>query len=117
MYFIDKCVDTGLFPDISKYTNITPASKIGYRDPKVNYCPVTILAVISKMLEKILSIQIISFKDQFFVKNKCAIRKGDSAQHCRLSLLKKWKHAIDKEKVFGHYLRISQRCLTVFHKD
>ena len=32
--------------------------------------------------------------------SKCEFRKGFSAQHCLLSMLEKWKSAIDHRKMF-----------------
>ena len=42
--------------------------------------------------------------DQFLSKYQCGFRKGFSAQHCLLAMLKKWKKAIDTKKVFGALL-------------
>ena len=40
----------------------------------------------------------------FLSKYQCAIRKGHSTQHCLLSMLEKWKPAIDNKKMFGALL-------------
>ena len=37
-------------------------------------------------------------------KFQCGLRKGFSAQHCPLSMLEKWKTAIDNKKTFGALL-------------
>ena len=37
-------------------------------------------------------------------KHQCGFRKGFSVQHCLLSLLEKWKSAIDNRKTFGALL-------------
>ena len=65
--FFNECVDKGVFPSILK-ANITPVFKNGFRGSKDNYRPVSILPIISKIFEKLLSKQILSkyqcgFKD------------------------------------------------------
>ena len=37
-------------------------------------------------------------------KFQCGFRKGFSAQHCLLSMLEKWKTAMDNKKTFGALL-------------
>ena len=39
--------------------------------------------------------------DSFFLKYKCAFRKGYSKQQCFLSMISKWKRAVDNGKAFG----------------
>ena len=38
--------------------------------------------------------------ESFLSKYQCRFRKGFSAQHCLLSMLEKWKSAIDNRKMF-----------------
>ena len=40
----------------------------------------------------------------FLSKYNCGFRKGYSAEHCLLSMLEKWKSAIDNKKMFGALL-------------
>ena len=42
--------------------------------------------------------------DPLLSKYQCGFRKGRSAQHCLLAMLKKWKNAVDKGKIFGALL-------------
>ena len=42
--------------------------------------------------------------DSFLSKYHCGFRRGFSAQHCLLSMLEKWKSAIDNRKTFGAFL-------------
>ena len=44
-----------------------------------------------------------AYLDEIFSKYQCGFRKGLSTQQCLLTLLEKWKAAIDKGKVFGLY--------------
>ena len=42
--------------------------------------------------------------ESFLSKYQCGFRKGYSAQHCLLSMLEKWKSAMDNNKMFGALL-------------
>ena len=48
--------------------------------------------------------QMSSFLEYIFSKHQCRFRKGFSTQQCLLTLLKKWKNAVDKGKTFGALL-------------
>ena len=48
--------------------------------------------------------QISDFMEPFFSKQQCGFCKGYSTQYCLLSMLEKWKSAVDKEKYFGALL-------------
>ena len=45
--------------------------------------------------------QMPSFFEDIFSKHQCIFRKDFSTQKCLLTLLKKWKNAVDKAKIFG----------------
>ena len=48
--------------------------------------------------------QMPAYFDEIFLKYQYGFRKGYSTQQCPLALLKKWKAAADKDKVFGALL-------------
>ena len=56
------------------------------------------------MFEQFLLKQISNFMEPFFSKQQCGFRKGYSTQYCLLSMLEKWKSAVDKGKYFGALL-------------
>ena len=87
--FFNECVDKGVFPSILKNANITPVFKKCFRGSKDNYRPVSILPIISKIFEKILSKQIIICIQKFLPKYQCGFRKGYNAQHCLLAMIEK----------------------------
>ena len=45
-----------------------------------------------------------SFFEDIFSKQQRGFRKGSSMQQCLLTLLEKWKKAVDKGKIFGALL-------------
>ena len=98
--FFNECVGKDVFPSILKNTNITSVFKKGFRGSKDNYRPVSIIPIISKIFEKLLSKQIIIFLSKY----QCGFRKGYNAQNCLLAMIEKWKKAVDNGNVFGALL-------------
>ena len=92
------------FPSSLKQANITPVFKKGSRNQKENYRPVSILPIISKIFEKILSKQLYIYFENILSKFQCGFRKGFSTQHCLLLMIEKWKEAVDKDQSFGALL-------------
>ena len=97
-------IEKSNFPSILKIASITPVFKKGNRNSKDNYKPVTILPNISKIFERCIFRQLSNYMDQFLSKYQCGFRKGYSTQYCLLSMLEKWKSAVDKGKSFGALL-------------
>ena len=55
--------------------------------------------------------------EPLFSKQQCGFRKGYSTQYCLLSMLEKWKSAVDKGKYFGALLAdLSKAFDCVFHE-
>ena len=84
-----------IFPSPMKNAIITPVYKKGTKTSKDNYRPVSILSNISKIYERLMFKQISEYFEPILSKFQCGFRKGFSAQHCLLSMLEKWKTAID----------------------
>ena len=62
------CVNKGKFPNIFKQGNITPAFEKGYKGSTKSYRPMSVLPVIAKIFENLLSKQGTMFMDQFLSK-------------------------------------------------
>ena len=99
--FFKETIRSGKFPSILKKANIAPVFKKGFKRSKENYRPVSILPVISKIFEKMISKPITSFMDPLLSKYRCGFQRGFSAQNCLLAMLEKWKSSVDKGKVFS----------------
>ena len=85
-----------------KEADVTPIHKKSKKDQKENYKPV--LSVLSKILERIMFIQISAFFEDIFNKQQCGFRKGHNTQQCLLKMLEKWKRSVNGGKVFGALL-------------
>ena len=66
--------------------------------------PVSILSHISKIYQRLLFKQISEYFEHILSKFQCGFRKGYNAQHCLLTMLEKWKTAVDKKANFGALL-------------
>ena len=102
--FFNEAIELPKFSSSLKRANIMPVFKKGGRNKKENYSPVSILPIISKMFEKILSNQLYIYFENVFSKFQCGFRKGFSTQHCLLLMIEKWKKAVDKDQTFGALL-------------
>ena len=85
--FFNGTIRSGKFPLILKNADITAVFKKGFKGSKENYRPVSILPVISKIVEKLISKQITNFMEPLFSKYQCGFRRGFSAQDCLLAML------------------------------
>ena len=98
---LDDSISQSVFPSALKLVNITPVRKKDSKSKKDHYRPISVLPNISKIYERFVFKQISEYFEQFFSKYQCGFRKGFSAQHSVLSMLEKWKSAVDNKKVFG----------------
>ena len=93
-----------VFPSHMKNSIITPVYKKPTKTSKDNYRPVPILSNISKIYERSMIKQRSEYFEPILSKFQCGFRKGFSAQHCLLSMVKKWKTAVNNKTTFGALL-------------
>ena len=84
--------------------NITPIFEKGSKNKKESSRLISILPVLSKIFEKLMSKQLSTFFENNLSKIQCGFRKGYSTQHCLLLMLEKWKLAVDNNEAFGALL-------------
>ena len=101
---LNDSISHSVFPSALTLANITPVHKKDSKSKKDHYWPTSVLPNISKIYERFLFKQISEYFEQFLSKYQCGLRKGFSAQHSLLSMLEKWKSAVDNKKVFGALL-------------
>ena len=82
LIFLNETIRSGKFPVILKNGDITAVSEKVFKGSKKNYQPVSILQIISKIFEKIISKQIKNFMDPLLPKYQCGFRRGFNAQDC-----------------------------------
>ena len=101
---LNNSISQLVFPSALKLANITPVHKKDSKSKKDHYRPISVSPNISKIYERFFFKQISEYFEQFLSKYQCGFRKGFSAQHSLLSMLEKWKSAVDNKKVFGALL-------------
>ena len=69
-----------------------------------NYRPISLLPVVSKLFEKNMYDQIITYIDGFLSPYIFGYRKGHSAEQCLTVTLEQWKKALDKKGTAGAIL-------------
>ena len=82
--------------------NVTPIFKKRKRTSKNNYRPVSVLPILSKLFERLISKQFSEFFESILSKFQCGFRKGYGAQ--LLMMLETWKEARDNKEAFGTLL-------------
>ena len=97
-------VNSSKFPSAFKCANITPIFKNKSRNHKTNFRPVSILLIVSKIFEKNMSNQLLSYFEKILSKFQYGFREGFSTQHCLLLMLEKRTHPVDNKKAFGALL-------------
>ena len=99
MFCINDSIEKSDFPQSLKLADITPVYKKNDPLDKTNYRPVTILPVVSKIVERIMQKQINDFII-FLSPYLCGYRKGFNTQDALLTLVENWRKGLDN-KGFG----------------
>ena len=81
------CIDTGVYPDTWKKSNIVPVHKKGDKQIVSHYRPVSLVPICSKILEKVVFDSIIRFLNEkkLLSDTQCGFRPSDSCE-CQLLL-------------------------------
>ena len=92
------------FSQYLKLADVTPVYK--KKDPTLaeNYRPVSVLPSVSKVFERIIQNQIKNCVDEILSPYLCGYRKGFSTQFALLSLIEKWRKALDNKGYAGAVL-------------
>ena len=88
---INSSIRNGCFPDELKAAEVTPIFKKNDDLDKENYRPVSVLPHVSKIIERVMYIQIENFMEGKLSKLLTCFRKSHSTQHCLVNMLEKWK--------------------------
>ena len=100
---INKSIQNGQFPDILKIAKLLPIHKGGTKDNPSNYRPISILPVISKLIEKHVTKHLFAFMNKYQVlhKSQSGFRKHHSCKTALINLVDKWLKHIDNGEVVG----------------
>ena len=96
-YMINTCIQSNIFPEAWKISRISPIPKA----PKNNddFRPIAILPVLSKIYERLVLKQQLSFLDNCINDNMSGFRKGHSTATILMSMKVDIMHAMKKGKL------------------
>ena len=100
----NAAIINGYFPNELKLGDISPTFKKDDKTEKSNFRPISILSPISKIFERILCNQLMSFMNDKLSKYLCAYRKGCNSEDALLRLLENWRNHLDKKEIVGTIL-------------
>ena len=100
-YIVNLSLRSGIFPNEMKLAKVIPLHKKKSRLDAGNYRPVSILSVVSKVLEKTVFLQLNSYlvENNFFYQFQSGFRGSYSTDTCLIHL----QDHIRKQTASGHY--------------
>ena len=84
------------FPDKLKCADVTSLPKNGPTNSRTNFRTISVLPTVSKLFERIMDKQVVSYITPFLSSLLCGFRKGYSTQHTLVRLLGKFKISLDE---------------------
>lgn len=109
-------METGIFPKIFKTSLIHPIFKAEARNKICNYRPISVLSVLSKVLEKVINRQLIKFleKNTLISTSQFGFRRDRSTEDAVNTLIGEVTELVDrKKKVIGVFLDLKKAFDTV----
>ena len=100
----NDCIENSSFPDELKCADVTSLSKNGPTNSRTNFRPISVLPTVSKLFERLMDKQLVSYITPFLSSLLCGFRKGYSAQHALVRLLENFKISLDEGRKAGAVL-------------
>lgn len=99
VYLINLSFETGSFPDKLKLSIVKPLYKKGKKTELVNYRPISLVSIFSKIFEKAMHQKLISFldKNHLINKNQFGFRKNKSTSLATYELVNDILHNINSK--------------------
>ena len=116
---INLSFEVGIFPDILKMAKVTPLHKKECKLNFLNYRPISLLSVFSKIYEKTIYTQIYSYlvKNNLIYEKQFGFRSKYSTNHALLSITERIKELVDSGNfVCGVFVDLEKAFDTVNHK-
>lgn len=98
---INTSIVTGIYPDPWKYPYVAPVFKGGNSEDVSNFRPISLLPILSKILEKIISNQLMTFLEtnRLLAPNQHGFRSNLSTETALLKITEKIYENIDNKKI------------------
>ena len=103
LQIINISISTGHFPDILKYAKVFPIHKGGDESNPSNYRPISVLPLISKIIEKHVAKHLFRYLNKYNLlhTSQSGFRRGHSCQTALVKLVDDWLNHIDKGDIVG----------------
>ena len=95
---VNLCFEVGVFPDILKTAKITPLHKKDSKLDVINYRPISLLSVFSKIYEKMIYIRIYSYltKNDLIYSKQFGFRSNYSTNHALTRITESIRSLLDQ---------------------
>ena len=116
---VNLCFEVGEFPDILKTAKVTPLHKKESKLNFLNYRPISLLSVFSKIYEKLIYTRIYSYliKNELIYERQFGFRSKYSTNHALVSITERIRALIDTSHyVCGIFIDLEKAFDTVNHK-
>ena len=96
-------IHTGVFPDVLKGARIIPIHKGGPSEDPSNYRPISILPLVSKVIEKHVTKHLFTYLNKYKLLHEAqsGFRKHHSCQTALIKLINDWLKHIDQGNIVG----------------
>ena len=115
---INDCFSQGVFPNSLKIARVVAIFKEGLPDLCLNYRPISIISVLSKLIEKLTYKRLVKYLDKFSILNNSqfGFRSGHSTTHAIASIHERILENINSNKhTISIYLDLSKAFDSVDH--
>ena len=116
---VNQAFNTGVFPSKLKLAKVIPLYKKGDKTSIENYRPISLLPCMSKVLEKIINIQLYDYfqSNHLLYKSQYGFRKHHSTEFASLELVDTIQQQLDlKLDPFAVFLDMSKAFDTLDHE-
>ena len=117
---INKSFHDGIFPDELKLAKVIPIYKSGSTMELINYRPISVLNIFSKIFERLMYNKLIQFLDQYNVlyQNQFGFRQGHSTHHALITLVDNITKSLDDgDIVIGVFLDLKKHLIRSITKS